>query len=1040
MTSEQEFRQLLHFAWNNSAFYRQLYSGAGIHQEDLPQLRLEELPVVTKAELMGNYDQAITDPRIRIGELSNWVNQDLYPTSLYLNEYIVIRSSAGSATYAHVPYTRQAWQFMTAAVAPYLLPSASAMQRPMRSAFFFKYQGHSASVTNTLMASKTAHEVLHFSFLDPVEEITARLNAFQPERLYGYASTLVWLAKWTLQDKLRIRPGSVVVSGDQLSPHHQIWIKDAWNADIYNLYAACESLYIGIKLPGSSEFELFEHLNLIEVVDGANHSVEPGARGRVLLTNLYNKTLPIIRYDLSDYAVVGKVNLTAKTLVKLEGRAHDCLPLQLADGKSGTLETYELAELELPGIENIQFLSQDINNVEIRYQSRQDMDAQINQVFQGLLVNKSAIMPSVKIQRVEQLHNDLRSSKFRKVITSANRPIELQTLITQEEYAPLAVLPVSPGSSSAFSPLGLDDTLVNRLQMVFDRYGERCAVTDGERSITYRELDQRSRQVAEHLLYMSFDASRPVAVLYDHEIEFVPLILGIVRAGGFYFPLDTSLPIARQQSLFRQAGAKLLLTTRQKQELGNQIAGSTIVASDPNFQPGDLPTQTLPHPAPEDPACLLYTSGTTGIPKGVLLSHQNILHRVQRYCADYDLQPEDRLSLLQSYAVSASIRDIFGALLVGASLALFDPRRQNLGLLAEWLNQNQITVFYAVPGLFRLFLETLSSDSFPSIRLVRLGGEAPRFEDVAGFCQHFLPTSWLANAYAATETDTIAQVFINQATQLPAGRIPAGFPVQGVRLQVQDGGHNPVSDAVGEVTVESNLIASGYWDSSTQRCIPFEKPFPTGDLAYQVPDGRLYLQGRKGLIVKLHGYRIHLGEIEHAVEAVKGVVEAAAVVREAPNGDQALEVYYVLDGTTPVSAAELRLAAASILPGPAVPSNFISLSKLPRLPGGKANRAMLLYSQNIQPVILEEAPVYETDTEQRLAHIWQDILNIQGINRQANFFDLGGDSMALIRVLNRIYDEFGVNLSFSEVFTYPVLADLAHKLSSSAKHKTAGYL
>jgi phenylacetate-CoA ligase len=178
MTPQQRFLTILAHAWQHSAFYRQIYTAHGIRERDLPFVQLEDLPVVFKADLMERFDDAVTDPRLRKQPLETWVQQDTNPLSLYLDEYIVLHSSGGAAIYSYIPYTLSAWRFITATVAPRLLPLDQHTPAPMRSAFYFGPEGHFASTTNASLASRSAHQVLHVSLGDPVEEVWARLNAF----------------------------------------------------------------------------------------------------------------------------------------------------------------------------------------------------------------------------------------------------------------------------------------------------------------------------------------------------------------------------------------------------------------------------------------------------------------------------------------------------------------------------------------------------------------------------------------------------------------------------------------------------------------------------------------------------------------------------------------------------------------------------------------------------------------------------------------------------------------------------------------------
>src|SRR5205823_6434560 len=193
--------------------------------------------------------------------------------------------------------------------------------------------------------------------------------------------------------------------------------KKAWNAEIYDLYGAVESLYMAARTPGNDEFHVFTDLNLLEVVDAANHMVQPGERGRVLLTSLVHSTLPIIRFDLHDIAVLGKAGFGAETLLALDGKDQDSLPVRLDDGRIAALEVHELAQVELPGVEKIQFVHRSPVDVEIRYQSPHNLDADIDAAFRRLLAQKRAAMRTVEVRRVARILNDQVTHKLR-VVTS----------------------------------------------------------------------------------------------------------------------------------------------------------------------------------------------------------------------------------------------------------------------------------------------------------------------------------------------------------------------------------------------------------------------------------------------------------------------------------------------------------------------------------------------------------------------------------------------------------------------------------------------
>ena len=243
------------------------------------------------------------------------------------------------------------------------------------------------------------------------------------------------------------------------------------------------------------------------------------------------------------------------------------------------------------------------------------------------------------------------------------------------------------------------------------------------------------------------------------------------------------------------------------------------------------------------PACLLYTSGSTGTPKGVVLSHATVVERAARYAADYRIRREDRLSLLQSFAVSAGIREIWTALLGGATSPSTMSARAGWPGWRPFSNHAGVTVLYAVPTLFRLLLETLTDEIFRTVRIVRLGGEPLEVRDLSGFRRHFPRGCVLANGYAASEADTICQCFMDHDTRIVAGRVPAGIPVHGVDVTICDERGNPSAGALGEIRVAGSLLASGYWDARSGRVEPFALPFATGISATGLPTGGSSLRG-----------------------------------------------------------------------------------------------------------------------------------------------------------------------------------------------------
>jgi len=1025
---ELRFRELLAHAWKHSPLYRRIYAQSGIRERDLPHVPLHDLPPVSKSDVMEHFDEAVTDLRLRSEQLKVWLQQDSNPLSLYLDEYIVVHSSGGSRISSIVPCTPRTWRQMTTIAAPDILPVDPDIRVPLRSAFYFSADGHFGGSTNTSFASHAGHEVLQVNVRDPVEEVWAKLNAFKPEHLSTYASTLPWLTAWTLEGRLRIRPRSVLVSGDNLTPQVRSLVREAWGAEVYDLYAAVESLYIAVRKPGRSEFKVFGDLNVLEVVDAYHRMVRPGESGRVLLTNLINRTLPMIRFDLCDEAILGRASFGAETLGNIEGKTTVRLPVRLADGHLSTLPLRDLHRIHVPGCTRLQFVSHSPDEIEIRYESQENLESQVEAAFRTLLAARSASVRSVRACRVPHILNDAQTAKFLEVVTPDRSALSLIHLSAAATDAPSATRAETADiPDSGFGLPESPESIFERFEEIVAKYPGRVAVTDDKRCLTYVECREAAHRIARELLARDFKPERPVAVLSAHRMEMIPPLLAIPGAGGFYLSLDSNMPLERLKTILSETQPEYILAGAGEEELAEAAAGiHTQVLRLDDLIARQTPETPLPRVSPEAPACLLYTSGSTGAPKGVVLSHRTVMSRVRHYTRDFGLRPVDRLSLLQSFSVSAGVRDIFGALLNGAALAIYDIRSQGVQPLPGWINRQGISVLYAVPTAWRLLMAILSDETFPTVRVVRLGGETVEPRDLDGFKLRFPQGCRFVNGYAATETDTVCQYFMDHRTGVVARRIPVGWPVAGVAVQIRDDTGSQVANTVGEIAVAGNTLASGYWDPQRRTIIPLRThALATGDLGYQLPDGRIFLTGRRDFIVKVRGYRIDLSEIEHALSRIPGVKEAVAVLSRTPGADAGIAAYYVTADGNPMSPEILHRAAAAVLPSLTVPIVFMPISVLPRLAGGKVNRSILSNHVAYPREPVGEDIVYQSPTETTLAQIWASVLGIERIPRGADFVALGGDSITALRVINRIRCDFNVDVSVREFFDHCTVAGLA---------------
>jgi acyl-coenzyme A synthetase/AMP-(fatty) acid ligase/thioesterase domain-containing protein len=1030
MNNQQKFRDLLRHAWNYSRFYRQLYENAGITGVDLDEIPLNEFPVVKKSDIMVHFDEVVTDDRLKLDEIKAFYKADKNPQNFYLGEYILVASSAGSDIASYVPYKLPEWRYATTEAATSLLPDPTLSNKPVRSAFYFASQGHWVSTTNASLASRSYHDVLRLSVHDPVELVRAKLNAFKPQRLSTYASSLTWLLEWTREGKLSIAPETVLVSGDSLTPYHRENIKELWGSEIYDLYATCEAIYAAIKKPGEDHYNVFKELVLLEIVDKQHQSVKPGERGRVLVTNLIQKTLPLIRFDLFDYATLGNSNSGAETLLSLDGKSFDTLPVRLAEGGVKRIPVYELTKIQVPGLKRLQFITHNPDHLEVRYLADVQIDGEIDAEVKNLLISRNAAVKRVDISRVDHLHLG-RGTKYYNVMNPDGIFKKLAS-VTIDSF---------PDQSKKQSPKVLEQESLGITEeypvhqaftLVAKRYGDNASIEGDNQTFTYQQLEHLSGVMANGLLETGFDRTRPVAIHCRHQPMMFPLILGILKAGGFYLPLDPNLPPLRIERILQETQPQILVTDQDKVDfLEGQWLSSIRTLTISGLLGAGERSHTLPEVTIEDPACLIYTSGSTGLPRGIIYSHKTIRVRAERYIRDYQVGPEAKLSLLQSYAVSAGIREIFGALLSGAALSIFDLAGEGVQRLPDWIQESGITHLYMVPTVWRLFIETAAEQDFSSLRSIRLGGEPVGLSDLEGFKALKLNSCRLANAYAATETGTICQLFMDpSAAKIPSGSIPVGFPVEGVELQIlgEDDSQTPLT--LGEVNVHGDSLALGSWDPEQKQILNFNgNPYPTGDLGFQLQDGRVYLSDRKDRLVKIHGYRVNLTEIETAVNAMEGIAAATTIVDNNPNTDARIALFYVLKPGAKTLPDDIQRSLQTRLPNQAVPKRFKQVSSIPKLAGGKVNPYTLASQIPDIPATEVKKVEYKNETERHLARIWKEVLHVDRVERDDDFITLGGDSVMVFRAQILIEKQFHIQLSIQEFFDLIKFKSMAERIN-----------
>lgn len=552
------------------------------------------------------------------------------------------------------------------------------------------------------------------------------------------------------------------------------------------------------------------------------------------------------------------------------------------------------------------------------------------------------------------------------------------------------------------------DTIPARFSTVVRRHAGRCAVTDPGRRLTYQQLEEQSLVVARHLRARGTAPGDRVALGLGDEAQAAAAWLGVLRTGALVIPLPAGPGAAAQRAILEDARPRLLLTTRELQ--GNAALWARDLcpveclgdADNAPAAPGPEPTHNLSH--------LVYTSGTTGRPKGVMQTHANVLHNVERYGRLLAITPEDRLAFFGSLALGQGIATLFTALLHGASLHLRPLGAQGLDGLAEWLSLEQITVLNTSVSVLRRIAACLPSPgAVPSLRAIRVGTEELKPADVELVRRHFPPTVTLFNCLGSTETMNYAACAIGPETVLPPGAVPAGHPPDGTRIELLH--HSGLESGWGEIVVHSRHLATGYWNNPEATAERFTRAsdgtrsFRTGDLGRFTAEGLLLFGGRTDQRVKIRGHAVDPGVIERALSSLPGVREAAVLVRPGP--EPRLRAF-VASG---IPVESLRRELMRHVPEPQVPGEWFPMDHLPLTPAGKVDRAFLASWQ--PPVSIGTGASGFVPADQREAVVlacWEEVLGRNGAAATDVFQHSGGDSLRAMELFLRLRQRLGMRL------------------------------
>jgi amino acid adenylation domain-containing protein len=601
----------------------------------------------------------------------------------------------------------------------------------------------------------------------------------------------------------------------------------------------------------------------------------------------------------------------------------------------------------------------------------------------------------------------------------------------------------------------IEQSIPSRFGQQVRRFPNHIAIQTRTQHLTYDELDCLSNRVAHAVLARCGTKEEPIALLFEPGISMAVGILGALKAGKFILPLDPSSPVARNALILEGSKTSHVLTDTRNQSATTKLDRShsaliNVDDLDPNIS--DAPVDQLSTAG--TPAYVLYTSGSTGYPKGVLHNHRNVLHAIYQHTNSLRIHSEDRISLLASYTRIAGMTSIWRALLNGATLCVFNLLAEGWGELLRWLIAEEITIYQSVPTLFRHWAQVLTGEHrFPKLRIIHLGGEPVTIREVALYQKHFSPESFLLHNLGSTEVSTYRQYFISPETPVTDTVVPVGYPVEDKEVILLDeSGQKVGPNQIGEIAVKSRYLAVEYWrepELTREAFLPDpsggdERLFRTGDLGRMRADGCLEHLGRKDRQVKIRGIRVEPAEIEVKLGQHPSVRQAVVVARQDAREQYQLIAYLIAASNAKPSSTVLRGYLRELLPEYMVPSAFVTLDQFPLTASGKVDQLALpapgpTIPHSETPFVAPNSP-----TEKTVAQIWEEVLGVPGVGLNDRFLDLGGSSLKAIQIITRLQDVLGGVLPLEPLLNTVTVAQQAaaieEHLSAASKEDQKDFL
>ncbi|WP_281925788.1 amino acid adenylation domain-containing protein, partial [Flavobacterium collinsii] len=598
------------------------------------------------------------------------------------------------------------------------------------------------------------------------------------------------------------------------------------------------------------------------------------------------------------------------------------------------------------------------------------------------------------------------------IVSDITRPISILPMLTVNEEHQLLY---SFNDTTVAYPK--NKTLVDLFEEQVKKTPAAIAVVYEGEALSYKELDEKSNQLANYLLTtISINSQCLIGVVLERSDWLIISFLAILKTGSVYVPIDLNYPEERKEYIKKDSGCSIIIDDLYLSLFKDTIFDYAVA----------LPRIVIKS---DDLAYVIYTSGSTGQPKGVMIEHKNLIHLCLWHKRMYAVTAKSRSSLFSGIGFDASIWEICPYLVSGASLyPISDKIRYDLDQFSKFVLENSISHSYIPTSLCESIIE--QEISLPNL-VVLTGGDVLRLNKQVNID--------IYNNYGPTESTVVATTY--KVASTPLTKIPIGKPIDNTMVYIMDEAHHllPIG-VIGELCIGGVGVARGYLNKeelTREKFIsnPFiegDRIYKTGDLARWLPDGNLEFIGRKDDQVKIRGYRIELGEIENVLSSIAGIIHCCVLAKEDSNYNKRLIGYVVAEGKLDRAALQEQLKLS--LPEYMVPMIWVELAELPLTSNGKLDRKALP-DPDSSDLSTKEYIAPRTETEGKLAQIWQNLLGVEKVGVYDNFFELGGHSLLVVKLVATINKLLNTNINIIDIFKYPTIYNFVENMNSLLSYK-----